>query len=117
MSALMDLFDGELERFRQDCESEQLRVDFLRASYPQRIVIEGMEVWQQQSMDGIEPTKKKNMKVVVCGDVNGMVNLTDVTMPKKELTKLIGKAEKLLELYLHAFCQDRMLATKEAQTD
>lgn len=48
MSALMDLFDGELERFRQDCEGEQLRVDFLRASYPQRIVIEGMEVWQQQ---------------------------------------------------------------------
>ena len=113
MSALMDLFDGEIERFRKDCESEQLRVNFLRASYPQRIVIEGMEVWQQQSMDGIEPTKKKNMKVVVYGDVNGMVSMTDVMMPKKELTKLIGKAEKLLELYLHAFCQDWMLEEKD----
>lgn len=113
MSALMDMFNDELLTFQWECERKQLRVDFLRASYPQRIVIEGAEVWQQQSMDGIEPTKKKNMKVVVCGDVNGMVNLTDVTMPKKELTKLIGKAEKLLELYLHAFCQDRMLEVKE----
>lgn len=117
MSALMDAFALDLERFRQDCEAEQLRVDFLGESYPQRIMIEGMEVWQQQSMDGIEQTKKKNMKIVVCGDVNGMVSMTDVMMPKKELTKLIGKAEKLLELYLHAFCQDRMLAAKEDQPD
>ena len=108
MAAIMDLFAAEFDDFAKDCDKNYLRASFDDERYPPRIqVTQALPPLYEQSDEG-QAGKIRETRITVVGDVDCNVSIHgEVTMTKKDLNNLIGKAVKLLQLYLHGFMQER----------
>lgn len=107
MAKIMDLFAAEMDGFISDCEQLGLLAQAITDQYPPRIKITGQPMYVQQSMLDDEPQQKK-MVVVVSKGVETTVEINNAAMRKKEMNGMITKAEKLLELYVHGFMQEKI---------
>ena len=110
MSGIKDMFADEFNKFHDDCEKLGMDVTFEGQKYPPKIVIEGYEVWnRQECIDGVRKEEERvRPQITVRGGVETAVSVKCLAMAKSDFTKIVGRAEKLLTLWLNAFCEERM---------
>ena len=128
MGKIMELFYGELGGFQTSMEDAGWSVEFRDEKYPPRVTIMEDAGWSVEfrdekypprvTMDQLTPplfeiTEDGPQKYEpACIQVIGTPDLRVVTtgelqIGKKDLNKYINTAQKLLQLYLHGFMQER----------
>ena len=113
MSGIRTMFADEFNKFHDDCEKIMLDVSFKGEKYPPKIEIKGAEVWTQQEIEGFRQEERVQTQITVRGGVETAVSVKSLAMAKSDFTKIVGRAEKLLILWLHAFCEERMEEDKK----
>ena len=107
MGKIMELFYGELGGFQTSMEDDGWSVEFRDEKYPPHVTMDQLTPpLFEMTADG----QKENEPA--CIQVIGTPDLRDVTtgklqIGKKDLNKYINTAQKLLQLYLHGFMQER----------
>lgn len=101
MGKIMELFYGELGAFQAKMEDDKWEVEFRDEKYPPRI-----------TMDQLVPPLFEMTPDPACIQVIGTPDMRIITtgrllISKKELSKYVNTAQGLLQLYLHAFMQER----------
>ena len=108
MAKIMELFAASLDDFTADYEKLQWDVSFRGEAYPPRIVMEqATPPLYRQEPDGTQ-TVEPNQVIQIIGRPDLRVVTTGkLQIGKKDLNKYINTAQKLLQLYLHGFMQER----------
>ena len=108
MAEIMGTFAHDLDNFVAYYEKQQWDTSFRGEQYPPRIVMEqSTPPLFEVGADGAK-TLVPNPTVQIIGRPNLQVITTGkLAISKKDLTKMVNRAAKLLELFLHGFMQER----------
>ena len=100
---LMQVFAESYEDFEKDMKNLGWKVKLEDGRYPARISM----IYEMPPLFTNGEAQEQTATVKVIGWPEVEVETTgSVQMQKKELTKMINAAEKLLDLWLHGFAQE-----------
>ena len=107
MGKIMELFCGEFGSFQAEMVDSKWSVEFHDEVYPPRIIIDQMiPPLFEMTDDGQKTDSQAGIQIIGTPDLR--VTITgELRIGKKELNKYINTDEKLLQLYLHGFMQDK----------
>lgn len=107
MGKIMELFYGELGRFQTSMEDNGWSVEFLDEKYPPRVTMDQLTPpLFEMTADGMKENEPACIQVIGTPDLR-VVTTGKLQIGKKDLNKYINTAQKLLQLYLHGFMQER----------
>lgn len=107
MGKIMELFYGELGAFQAKMEDDKWEVEFRDEKYPPRTTMDQLEPpLFEMTPDGQKTEDPACIQVIGTPDMR-IITTGRLLISKKELTKYVNTAQGLLQLYLHAFMQER----------
>ncbi len=107
MSKIMELFYGELGSFQSSMVDDNWEVEFRDEKYPPRVTMDQLQPpLFEVTADGPKETAPAQIQVIGTPDMR-IITTGKLQISKKELNKYVNTAQKLLQLYLHAFMQER----------
>ena len=107
MAAMMELFSAELDDFVKDYDDLHWDVSFRGEEYPPRITMDQLvPPLFEMTPDGQKTEDPACIQVIGTPDMR-IITTGRLLISKKELTKYVNTAQGLLQLYLHAFMQER----------
>ena len=107
MGKIMELFYGELGAFQAKMEDDKWEVEFRDEKYPPRITMDQLAPpLFKMTPDGQKTEDPACIQVIGTPDMR-IITTGRLLISKKELTKYVNTAQGLLQLYLHAFMQER----------
>lgn len=107
MGKIMELFYGELGLFESYMIDDKWSVEFRDETYPPRIVMDQLTPpLFEMAADGPKENEPACIQVIGTPDLR-VVTTGKLQIGKKDLNKYINTAQKLLQLYLHGFMQER----------
>lgn len=107
MGKIMELFYGELGGFQTSMEDNGWSVEFLDEKYPPRVTMDQLTPpLFEMTADGLKENEPACIQVIGTPDLR-VVTTGKLQIGKKDLNKYINTAQKLLQLYLHGFMQER----------
>ena len=107
MGKIMELFYGELGGFQTSMENDGWSVEFRDEKYPPRVTMDQQTPpLFEMTADGMKENELACIQVVGTPDLR-VVTTGKLQIGKKDLNKYINTAQKLLQLYLHGFMQER----------
>lgn len=115
MGKIMELFYGELGAFQAKMEDDKWEVEFRDEKYQPRITMgQLVPPLFEMTPDGQKTEDPACIQVIGTPDMR-IITTGRLLISKKELNKYVNTAQGLLQLYLHAFMQERkeMEATQE----
>lgn len=107
MGKIMELFYGELGGFQTSMEDAGWYVEFRDEKYPPRVTMDQLTPpLFEMTADGPKENEPACIQVIGTPDLH-VVTTGKLQIGKKDLNKYINTAQKLLQLYLHGFMQER----------
>ena len=107
MGKIMELFYGELGGFQTSMEDDGWSVEFRDEKYPPRVTMDQLTPpLFEMTADGQKENEPACIQVIGTPDLR-VVTTGKLQIGKKDLNKYINTAQKLLQLYLHGFMQER----------
>lgn len=107
MGKIMELFYGELGGFQTSMEDAGWYVEFRDEKYPPRVTMDQLTPpLFEMTADGPKENEPACIQVIGTPDLR-VVTTGKLLIGKKDLNKYINTAQKLLQLYLHGFMQER----------
>ena len=107
MGKIMELFYGELGGFQTSMEDAGWYVEFRDEKYPPRVTMDQLTPpLFEMTADGPKENEPACIQVIGTPDLR-VVTTGELQIGKKDLNKYINTAQKLLQLYLHGFMQER----------
>lgn len=107
MGKIMELFYGELGGFQTSMEDAGWEVEFRDEKYPPRVTMDQLTPpLFEMTADGPKENEPACIQVIGTPDLR-VVTTDKLQIGKKDLNKYINTAQKLLQLYLHGFMQER----------
>ena len=107
MGKIMELFYGELGGFQTSMEDAGWYVEFRDEKYPPRVTMDQLTPpLFEMTDDGTKENEPACIQVIGTPDLR-VVTTGKLQSGKKDLNKYINTAQKLLQLYLHGFMQER----------
>ena len=107
MGKIMESFCGEFGSFQAEMLDSKWSVEFRDEVYPPRIIIDQLiPPLFEMTDDGKKTDSPAGIQIIGTPDLRVIIT-GKLRIGKKELNKYINTAEKLLQLYLHGFMQDK----------
>ena len=107
MGKIMELFYGELGGFQTSMEDAGWYVEFRDEKYPPRVTMDQLTPpLFEMTDDGQKENEPACIQVIGTPDLR-VVTTGELQIGKKDLNKYINTAQKLLQLYLNGFMQER----------
>lgn len=107
MGKIMGLFYGELGGFQTSMKDAGWNVEFRDEKYPPRVTMDQLTPpLFEMTADGPKENESACIQVIGTPDLR-VVTTGKLQIGKKDLNRYINTAQKLLQLYLHGFMQER----------